>query len=172
MRWKNLQFLKKVKSKKVISIVLVFIVSFCAILAKPTKPTKTYVDEVSNIKIEMTNQNIDNKGVDKMRSEFVTINGKTYQAKKVTMRCTAYTSAPNEGGAYAYNGQKLRDGMVAADLKLYPIGTKIFIPKLNKVFTVTDTGSAIRNQRLDIWMNSKQKALNWGVQTLDVYILN
>ena len=169
MRWKNLQFLKKVKSKKVISIVLAFIVSFCTILAKPSK---TYANEVSNTRIEMTNQNIDNKGVDKMRSEFVTINGKTYRAKKVTMKCSAYTSAPNEGGAFAYNGQRLRDGMVAADLKLYPIGTKIFIPKLNKVFTVTDTGSAIRNQRLDIWMNSKQKALNWGVQTLDVYILN
>lgn len=165
-----MKFLSKCKNKKVISIVLVFIVSFCTILAKPTK---TYAQENNNnTRIEMTNQNIDNKGVDKMRSEFVTINGKTYQAKKVTMRCTAYTSAPNEGGAYAYNGQKLRDGMVAADLKLYPIGTKIFIPKLNKVFTVTDTGSAIRNQRLDIWMNSKQKALNWGVQTLDVYILN
>lgn len=169
MRWKNLQFLKKVKSKKVISIVLAFIISFCTILAKPTK---TYANEVNNTRIEeMTNQNIDNKGVDKMRSEFITINGKTYRAKKVTMKCSAYTSAPNEGGAYAYNGQRLRDGMVAADLKLYPIGTEIFIPKLNKVFTVTDTGSAIRNQRLDIWMNSKQKALNWGVQTLDVYIL-
>ena len=165
-----MKFLSKCKNKKVISIVLVFIVSFCTILAKPTK---TYAQENNNnTRIEMTNQNIDNKGVDKMRSEFVTINGKTYQAKKVTMRCTAYTSASNEGGAYAYNGQKLRDGMVAADLKLYPIGTKIFIPKLNKVFTVTDTGSAIRNQRLDIWMNSKQKALNWGVQNLEVYILN
>lgn len=170
MRWKNLQFLKKVKSKKVISIVLAFIVSFCTIFAKPTK---TYAESNNNTRIEeMTNQNIDNKGVDKVRSEFITVNGKTYQARKVTMRCTAYTSAANEGGAFAYNGQRLRDGMVAADLKLYPIGTKIFIPKLNKVFTVTDTGSAIRNQRLDIWMNSKQKALNWGVQTLDVYILN
>ena len=165
-----MKFLSKCKNKKIISIVLVFIVSFCTILAKPTK---TYAQENNNnTRIEMANQNIDNKGVDKMRSEFVTINGKTYQARKVTMRCTAYTSAPNEGGAYAYNGQKLRDGMVAADLKLYPIGTKIFIPKLNKVFTVTDTGSAIRNQRLDIWMNSKQKALNWGVQNLEVYILN
>ena len=171
MRWKSLQFLKKVKSKKVISIVLAFIISFCTILAKPNK---TYADEVSNTRIEeMTNQR---KVIDVKRnagtSEFITVNGKTYQAKKVTMKCSAYTSAPNEGGAYAYNGQRLRDGMVAADLKLYPIGTKIFIPKLNKVFTVTDTGSAIRNQRLDIWMNSKQKALNWGVQTLDVYILN
>ena len=165
-----MKFLSKCKNKKVISIVLVFIVSFCTILAKPTK---TYAQENNNnTRIEMTNQNIDNKGVDKMRSEFVTINGKTYQAKKVTMKCSAYTSAANEGGAYSYSGQRLRDGMVAADLKLYPIGTKIFIPKLNKVFTVTDTGSAIRNQRLDIWMNSKQKALNWGVQTLDVYILN
>ena len=169
MRWKSLRFLKKVKSKKVISIVLAFIVSFCTIFAKPTK---TYAQESNNTRIELTNQNIDNKGVDKMRSEFITVNGKTYRAKKVTMKCSAYTSAPNEGGAYAYDGQRLKDGMVAADLKLYPIGTKIFIPKLNKVFTVTDTGSAIRNQRLDIWMNSKQKALNWGVQTLDVYILN
>ena len=160
----------KVKSKKVLAIILVAITVFCSGFIKPTK---TYAQENNNnTRIEMTNQNIDNKGVDKMRSEFVTINGKTYQAKKVTMRCTAYTSASNEGGAYAYNGQKLRDGMVAADLKLYPIGTKIFIPKLNKVFTVTDTGSAIRNQRLDIWMNSKQKALNWGVQNLEVYILN
>lgn len=166
-----MQFLKKVKSKKVISIVLAFIVSFCTILAKPTN---TYAQESNNTKIEMTNQRkvIDVKRNNTGTSEFITVNGKTYQARKVTMKCSAYTSAPNEGGAYAYNGQRLRDGMVAADLKLYPIGTKIFIPKLNKVFTVTDTGSAIRNQRLDIWMNSKQKALNWGVQTLDVYILN
>ena len=160
----------RVKSKKVLAIILVAITVFCSGFIKPTK---TYAQENNNnTRIEMTNQNIDNKGVDKMRSEFVTINGKTYQARKVNMKCTAYTSAANEGGAYAYNGQKLRDGMVAADLKLYPIGTKIFIPKLNKVFTVTDTGSAIRNQRLDIWMNSKQKALNWGVQNLEVYILN
>ena len=161
----------RVKSKKVLAIILVAITVFCSGFIRPTK---TFAQESSNnnIRIEMTNQNIDNKGVDKMRSEFVTINGKTYQARKMDVKATAYTSAANEGGAYAYNGQKLRDGMVAADLKLYPIGTKIFIPKLNKVFTVTDTGSAIRNQRLDIWMNSKQKALNWGVQNLEVYILN
>lgn len=166
-----MRFKIKAHSKKIIAIVLATITIFCSGFIKPSNAqTKQQLN--NNTRIEITNQNIDNKGVDKMRSEFVTINGKTYQARKVNMKCTAYTSASNEGGAYAYNGQKLRDGMVAADLKLYPIGTKIFIPKLNKVFTVTDTGSAIRNQRLDIWMNSKQKALNWGVQNLEVYILN
>ena len=161
----------RVKSKKVLAIILVAITIFC----NGFKPTNTYAQENNNIRIEeMTNQRkvIDVKRNNIGTSEFITVNGKTYQAKKVTMKCSAYTSAANEGGAYSYSGQRLRDGMVAADLKLYPIGTKIFIPKLNKVFTVTDTGSAIRNQRLDIWMNSKQKALNWGVQTLDVYILN
>ena len=161
----------RVKSKKVLAIILVAITIFC----NGFKPTNTYAQESNNTRIEeMTNQRkvIDVKRNNIGTSEFITVNGKTYQAKKVTMKCSAYTSAPNEGGVYAYNGQRLRDGMVAADLKLYPIGTKIFIPKLNKVFTVTDTGSAIRNQRLDIWMNSKQKALNCGVQTLDVYILN
>ena len=161
----------RVKSKKVLAIILVAITIFC----NGFKPTNTYAQESNNnIRIEVTNQRkvIDVKRNNTGTSEFITVNGKSYKAKKVTMKCSAYTSAPNEGGAYAYNGQRLRDGMVAADLKLYPIGTQIFIPKLNKVFTVTDTGSAIRNQRLDIWMNSKQKALNWGVQTLDVYILN
>lgn len=171
-----MQFLKKVKSKKVISIVLVFIVAFCTIFTKPTNAETKQLDNNQN-KIEIKNINnkvigIKGRDMNMRNSEVITINGRQYNARKVNMKCTAYTSAPNEGGAYAYNGQRLKDGMIAADLKLYPIGTKIFIPKFNKVFTVTDTGSAIRNQRLDIWMNSKQKAMQFGVQNLEVYVLN
>lgn len=170
-----MHFLKKVKSKKVISIVLAFMMSFCTIFTKPTNAETKQLNNQNKIEITNTqNKVIGIKGrdVNMRNSEVITINNKTYRAKKVTMKCSAYTSAPNEGGAYAYNGQRLKDGMVAADLKLYPIGTKIFIPKFNKVFTVTDTGSAIRNQRLDIWMNSKQKAMQFGVQNLEVYVLN
>ena len=168
MRWKNLQFLKKVKSKKVISIVLAFMVSFCTILAKPTK---TYADEVSNTRIEMTNQNIDNKGVDKMRSEFITVNGKSYKCRKMQVKATAYTSAPNEGGAYAYNGERLREGHIAADLRVLPIGTKVYIPSLNKIYTVVDTGSAIKNNKIDIWMRSKSQCIQWGVKNITIYVL-
>ena len=164
-----MKFLSKCKNKKVISIVLVFIVSFCTILAKPTK---TYAQENNNnTRIEMTNQNIDNKGVDKMRSEFVTINGKTYQARKMDVKATAYTSAPNEGGAYAYNGERLRDGHIAADLRVLPIGTKVYIPSLNKIYTVVDTGSAIKNNKIDIWMRSKSQCIQWGVRNITIYVL-
>lgn len=162
-----MQFLKKVKSKKVISIVLVFIVSFCTIF---TKPTKTYAQE-SKIKIEMTNQNIDNKGVDKMRSEFITINNKSYKAKKMRVTASAYTSSVKEGGSLTYLGTKCRDGVIAVDPKVIPLHSKVYIPSLNKVFIAEDVGSSIKNNKIDIWMNSYQKAMQWGLKQIDIYIL-
>ena len=158
----------KVKSKKVLAIILVAITVFCSSFVKPNK---TYVNEVSNTRIEMTNQNIDNKGVDKMRSEFITVNGKSYKCRKMQVKATAYTSAPNEGGAYAYNGERLRDGHIAADLRVLPIGTKVYIPSLNKIYTVVDTGSAIKNNKIDIWMSSKSQCNQWGVKNITIYVL-
>lgn len=158
----------KVKSKKVLAIILVAITVFC----NGFKPTNTYAQESnSNTRIEMTNQNIDNKGVDKMRSEFITVNGKSYKCRKMQVKATAYTSAPNEGGAYAYNGERLRDGHIAADLRVLPIGTKVYIPSLNKIYTVVDTGSAIKNNKIDIWMSSKSQCNQWGVKNIIIYVL-
>lgn len=166
-----MQFLKKVKSKKVISIVLAFIVSFCTILAKPTK---TYADEVNNTRIEeMTNQRkvIDVKRNNTGTSTNITVNGKTYKARKMQVKASAYTSALNEGGAYAYNGERLREGHIAADLTVLPLNTKVYIPELNRICTVVDKGSAIKNNKIDIFMNSRQKAMQWGIKNITIYIL-
>ena len=165
-----MQFLKKVKSKKVISIVLAFIVSFCTIFAKPTK---TYAESNNNTRIEeMTNQR---KLIDVKRntgtSTNITVNGKTYKARKMQVKATAYTSAPNEGGAYAYNGERLREGHIAADLTVLPLNTKVYIPELNRICTVVDKGSAIKNNKIDIFMNSRQKAIQWGIKNITIYVL-
>ena len=164
-----MKFLSKCKNKKVISIVLVFIVSFCTILAKPNK---TYVDEVSNTRIEMTNQR---KVIDVKRnigtSTNITVNGKSYKCRKMDVKASAYTSAPNEGGAYAYNGERLREGHIAADLTVLPLNTKVYIPELNRICTVVDKGSAIKNNKIDIFMNSRQKAMQWGIKNITIYIL-
>ena len=165
-----MQFLKKVKSKKVISIVLAFIVSFCTIFAKPTK---TYAESNNNTRIEeMTNQR---KVIDVKRntgtSTNITVNGKTYKARKMQVKATAYTSAPNEGGAYAYNGERLREGHIAADLTVLPLNTKVYIPELNRICTVVDKGSAIKNNKIDIFMNSRQKAIQWGIKNITIYVL-
>ena len=121
----------------------------------------------------MTNQRkvIDVKRNNTGTSTNITVNGKSYKARKMHVKASAYTSAPNEGGAYAYNGERLREGHIAADLKVLPIGTKVYIPKLNKIYTVVDTGSAIKNNKIDIWMSSKSQCNQWGVKNITIYVL-
>ena len=157
MRWKNLQFLKKVKSKKVISIVLVFIVSFCAILAKPTK---TYVDEVSNTKIEVSNK--DNKVINIKRG-FDKMNG-----KEMKVRATAYAN-----DYITSTGKKPRPyHTIAVDPKVIPYGTRVYIPEFNKVFIAEDCGGAIKGNRIDIYMNNEYECRQWGVRNITIIILN
>lgn len=161
----------KVKSKKVLAIILVAITVFCS----GFKPTNTYAQESNNnTRIEeMTNQRkvIDVKRNNTGTSTNITINGKSYKARKMDVKASAYTSAPNEGGAYAYNGERLREGHIAADLTVLPLNTKVYIPELNRICTVVDKGSAIKNNKIDIFMNSRQKAMQWGIKNITIYVL-
>ena len=161
----------RVKSKKVLAIILVAITVFCSGFIKPTK---TYAQENNNnTRIEMTNQRkvIDVKRNNTGTSTNITVNGKSYKCRKMDVKATAYTSAPNEGGAYAYNGERLREGHIAADLTVLPLNTKVYIPELNRICTVVDKGSAIKNNKIDIFMNSRQKAMQWGIKNITIYIL-
>ena len=152
-----MKFLSKCKNKKVISIVLVFIVSFCAILAKPTK---TYVDEVSNTKIEVSNK--DNKVINIKRG-FDKMNG-----KEMKVRATAYCNDP-----ITSTGKKPRPyHTLAVDPKIIPYGTRVYIPEFNKVFIAEDCGGAIKGNRIDIYMNNEYECRQWGVRNITIIILN
>lgn len=152
-----MKFLSKCKNKKVISIVLVFIVSFCAILAKPTK---TYVDEVSNTKIEVSNK--DNKVINIKRG-FDKMNG-----KEMKVRATAYCNDP-----ITSTGKKPRPyHTLAVDPKIIPYGTRVYIPEFNKVFIAEDCGGAIKGNRIDIYMNNEYECRQWGVRNITIIILD
>ena len=158
MRWKSLRFLKKVKSKKVISIVLAFIVSFCTIFAKPTK---TFAQESNNnTRIEVSNK--DNKVINIKRG-FDKMNG-----KEMKVRATAYANDP-----ITATGKKPRPyHTLAVDPKVIPYGTRIYIPEFNKVFIAEDCGGAIKGNRIDIYMNNEYECRQWGVRNITIIILN
>ena len=152
-----MKFLSKCKNKKVISIVLVFIVSFCTIFAKPIK---TYVDEVSNTKIEVSNK--DNKVINIKRG-FDKMNG-----KEMKVRATAYCNDP-----ITSTGKKPRPyHTLAVDPKVIPYGTRVYIPEFNKVFIAEDCGGAIKGNRIDIYMNNEYECRQWGVRNITIIILN
>lgn len=95
----------------------------------------------------------------------------------VQMRVTAYCPCSKCCGEYSDGitacNYRIQNGdrFVAAD-KRYPFGTGMVIPGYNdsKPVEVKDRGGAIQNNKLDVFFNTHQEALAWGVQYLDVLV--
>jgi 3D (Asp-Asp-Asp) domain-containing protein len=92
-----------------------------------------------------------------------------------TVWVTAYTSDPDETSDHPLitaSGAMVHDGEVAANF--LPFGTQIQIPALfgNKVFTVEDRTSQKFGGRVDIWMPTLSKAVNFGIQHAEIVILD
>ena len=68
------------------------------------------------------------------------------------------------------SGTRAKRGTIAADPKLYPFGTRIFVPGYG-YGTVEDVGGAIKGKHLDVWFPSHQEARNWGSQQVKISIL-
>lgn len=62
------------------------------------------------------------------------------------------------------------DGTIAADTKYYPFGTRMYVPGWGWG-VVADRGSAIKGpNRLDLYFDSHQDALQWGRRRVQVEI--
>lgn len=60
------------------------------------------------------------------------------------------------------------DGTIAADTKYYPFGTRMYVPGWGWG-VVADRGSAIKGpDRIDIFYESHQEALEWGRKRIQV----
>ncbi|MBK1811675.1 DUF348 domain-containing protein [Clostridium sp. YIM B02505] len=90
--------------------------------------------------------------------------------KKLSVVATAYSG----GGSTATGNTPKRNSngtsTIAVDPRVIPLGTKVYIPGYG--FAVAhDTGGAIKNNRVDLYMNSNSDANSWGVRNVDVYII-
>lgn len=100
-------------------------------------------------------------------------NGSYASAGEFTL--TAYCPCPICCGAYSNmenpttaSGTRATAGRtIAADTSIFPFGTRLVIN--GQIYTVEDTGGAIKGNRIDIYFNSHTDALNFGRQTATVY---
>lgn len=62
------------------------------------------------------------------------------------------------------SGKRVFVGGVAADLRVLPFGSRVIIPGYNggNPCTVVDTGSAIKGNKLDVFLWSSHEAVHWG----------
>lgn len=94
--------------------------------------------------------------------------------KLIDMTATAYAPGPLDNGKWndlTYVGGKIQKGVVAVDPNVIPMGTKLWVEGYGAA-TAVDQGSAIKGNRIDLAFNSRQEALDYGIQKVKVYVLN
>lgn len=71
------------------------------------------------------------------------------------------------------SGRMVRRGIVAADPRVLPLGTRIHMSagRYSGTYIVADTGGKIKGRILDIWVPSCAEARSWGRRTVKVKVL-
>lgn len=92
--------------------------------------------------------------------------------------CGKLPSDPNYG--CTASGIKIVPGtgmkVIAVDPKVIPLGTKVYVDGLNGAWdygyaVAADTGSAIKNLKIDLYMDTHEDALSWGRRSVNIYVV-
>jgi 3D (Asp-Asp-Asp) domain-containing protein len=87
---------------------------------------------------------------------------------KLTAYCACEKCCGKTDGITA-SGVKAVEGVtIAADTKVLPFGTEVIID--GHEYTVQDVGGAIKGNRIDIYFDSHQEALEFGVQHKEIFM--
>lgn len=113
--------------------------------------------------------------------------GNTYRFTQVlTVTATAYTAGPESTGkspgdryyGITRSGLKVQVGHIAVDPKVIPLLSNVYIEGLDTLssqyngnYLATDTGSAIKGNKIDIYFEDVAEALRFGRRQVKVYIL-
>ena len=87
---------------------------------------------------------------------------------KLTAYCPCYKCCGKTDGITSSGTRATQGRTIAVDKNIIPIGTKVVIN--GNTYTAEDTGGAIKGNRIDIYFNNHQEALNFGVQYKEVFI--
>ena len=101
------------------------------------------------------NKVIDASNIDESNTVSLDVKATAYAGDTITSTGTV----PTEGTT------------IAVDPSVIPYGSKVYIPEFDKVFTAEDCGSAIKGNRIDIFMESEAKCNEWGVKNITIYML-
>jgi 3D (Asp-Asp-Asp) domain-containing protein len=64
----------------------------------------------------------------------------------------------------------MQRGIVAVDPKVIPLRTRVFVSQYGYGYA-GDTGSAIKNKRIDLGVNNAEEEKSWMHRPVTVYIL-
>lgn len=84
--------------------------------------------------------------------------------------CGCYQCTHPYDGKTTYTGIPVARGIVAVDPNVIPMGTKLYVEGYGEALAA-DQGGAIKGNRIDLYFDTHQQALNWGLKNVKVTIL-
>ena len=92
--------------------------------------------------------------------------GNSYGVFKISAYCDCEKCCGDY--VYTYSGTVPKENhTISADLNQFPLGTKLCINGI--VYTVEDKGSSVTKNRLDIYFDTHEEALDYGLQKAEVF---
>ncbi|WP_143759446.1 3D domain-containing protein [Sporosarcina newyorkensis] len=95
--------------------------------------------------------------------------------KELTVTATAYTAYCEGCSGTTYTGQNLRSNpdqkVIAVDPEVVPIGSKVWVEKYGEAIA-GDIGGAIKGNKIDVFIPSYERAMEWGVKQVKIRILD
>lgn len=132
------------------------------------------VSQISTDSVKKKAQNYINLGnkrlADMIAQGTIPVQSDSSYKATYTMSATAYT-----GGTITALGLKpIRDpanlSTIAVDPSVIPLGTKVYIPGYGSAIC-SDTGSAIKGNIIDLYMNTVDDCYSWGRRTVTLYVV-
>ncbi|MDQ0216208.1 uncharacterized protein YabE (DUF348 family) [Oikeobacillus pervagus] len=101
--------------------------------------------------------------------------GPSESGREMHVTATAYTAHCNGCSGVTATGINLRANpnlkVIAVDPNVIPLGTKVYVEGYGYA-VAGDTGGAIKGNRIDVFVPSKDQARNWGRKSVKIRILN
>lgn len=114
---------------------------------------------------------------DSVLSTFHGFGGESLGHFKITAYTAGFESCgkPPDDPLYGITatGTRVKENhTIASDWNFLPPGTKVAIEGIPHIFTVEDCGGAVKGKHIDIYIESLEEALEWGVRDREVWLIN
>ncbi len=161
-----------------IGITLAIPLCICAYSSSNNQNTTVGVESATEVTTEQVTQLKSNEMITVAATEKETEpTGAIQRIEKVALgefRVTAYCPCSECCGQWAdgitYTGVTAKENRtIAVDPNVIPLGSIVEVDGMR--FVAEDIGGAIKGNRLDIYFDSHQHALNWGVQSKEIYLI-
>lgn len=99
-------------------------------------------------------------------------------SKSAAAIASSAAAVPYNATAYCLNGRTatgsgVRRGIIAADPRVLPLGTRVLISAgaWSGTYTVADTGGRIKGRKIDVWVPNSSEARRFGRRTVHIKVL-